>query len=79
MKGVEPGVYRHNKSGKLYEVVGTALHTETDEELVIYRPLYESKHGLFARPLVMFTELVNINGQAMSRFEKVERPRTHVV
>ena len=36
------GTYRHNKSGKLYEVIDVALHTETDEKMVIYQALYDS-------------------------------------
>lgn len=72
---IEPGVYRHNKSGRQYDVIGTALHTETDEVLVIYRPLYASEHELFARPHAMFIELIEINGQMMPRFEKADTPR----
>jgi hypothetical protein len=68
---LEKGTYRHNKSGKLYEVLGVALQTETDEALVIYKPLYESEHELFARPYSMFTETVEINGKTVPRFEKI--------
>ncbi len=75
---IDKGIYRHNKKGDLYEVLGVALQTESDEALVIYRPLYENKHELFARPYAMFTELVEINGQTMPRFEKVDTPRTFV-
>lgn len=54
------GIYYHYKdTEKLYEVIGVGLHTETEEELVIYRPLYESEHALFARPVSMFLEEVN--------------------
>ena len=75
---IEKGIYRHNKSGDLYEVVGVALQTESSEQLVIYRPMYESKYELFARPYAMFTELVELNGQSMPRFEKVDTPRTYI-
>lgn len=69
---VTPGKYVHNKSGKKYEVIGTALQTETHEQLVIYRPLYESERTLFARPHSMFVETVMINGEKKPRFEKID-------
>lgn len=69
---VEKGVYRHNKSGKLYEVIGTALQTETDEMLVIYRPLSDNKFELFARPRDMFAENVVLDGQEVPRFERLD-------
>lgn len=71
MQTIAPGTYRHNKKGQLYEVLGIALQTETDEQLVIYKPLYESEFELFARPYAMFTEHVEIDGQMVPRFEKV--------
>ncbi|HEX2792133.1 MAG TPA: DUF1653 domain-containing protein [Candidatus Paceibacterota bacterium] len=57
---IEPGVYYHFKDPKKrYEVLGTAFHTETEELMVVYKPLYEGAlHPLFARPLVMFLERV---------------------
>ena len=66
------GTYRHNRSGKLYEVLGVALQTETDETLVIYRPLYESPYELFARPYDMFVEAVELEGRVLPRFEKTD-------
>jgi hypothetical protein len=66
------GVYCHTKSGKLYDVLGVALQTETEEPLVIYRPLYESEFELFARPFDMFLERVEINGISEPRFKKTE-------
>lgn len=70
---LQTGTYRHNKSGKLYEVIGVALQTETNESLVIYRPLYEHDFGyeLFTRPYEMFIEVVELGGTRMPRFEKV--------
>ena len=65
------GKYRHTKSGNLYEVLGTAFQTETEELLVIYRPLYESEYELFARPYGMFIEQVVINGKQLPRFEEI--------
>ena len=60
-----------SKSGKLYEVIGLALETETEELLVIYRPLYENEYELFARPASMFTETVLLDGKSVSRFQKI--------
>lgn len=76
---IKKGTYRHNKTGELYEVLGIALQTETDERLVIYRPLYDNKYELFARPYAMFTEPVDINGQMTPRFEHIETPRSFIV
>ncbi len=72
---IKLGKYRHYKS-KLYEVVGIARHSETLEEMVIYRALYNSeefgKDALWARPKDMFFEKVEIDGKEMLRFEFVE-------
>lgn len=51
---LEKGLYRHYK-GKYYEVIGVAKHSETGENLVVYRPLY-GEQGLWVRPLEMFDE-----------------------
>ncbi len=60
------GRYRHYK-GKFYEVLGVARHSETEESLVVYRPLYGEKE-LWVRPLEMFEETVEVNGARESRF-----------
>ncbi|MCE0742876.1 DUF1653 domain-containing protein [Acetobacter sicerae] len=53
---IQPGLYRHYKGG-LYTVLHTVRHSETEEWLVIYR---SEAHGtLWARPLSMWTELVD--------------------
>jgi len=68
---ISKGIYRHTKKGHLYEVLGVALQTETNEPLVIYRPLYKaSEYELFARPYAMFIEDVIIKGKIKQRFEK---------
>src|SRR5215831_7727010 len=54
MTTVEPGRYRHYK-GKEYTVLGVALHSETQEELVVHRQEY-GDHGLWVRPKQMFLE-----------------------
>ena len=61
------GKYKHYK-GKEYEVIGIGKHSETLEELVIYRALY-GNHALWVRPLAMFTEEVEIDGKKVSRFQ----------
>lgn len=70
-KTIQSGTYRHTKSGKLYEVLGVALETETTEQLVIYKPLYDNEYGLFARPYDMFTGQAEIDGEMKPRFEKM--------
>lgn len=47
-------VYRHFK-GNLYLVVGVATHSETEERMVVYKPLY-GDFGLYVRPYDMFVE-----------------------
>lgn len=65
------GRYLHTKSGHYYEVIGVALQTETNEPMVVYRPLWESKYQLFTRPYEIFVEHVEIDGVMRPRFEKV--------
>jgi cyclomaltodextrinase / maltogenic alpha-amylase / neopullulanase len=60
------GRYRHFKGGH-YEVLGVARHSETDEELVVYRPLH-GEGGLWVRPLAMFLETVEVDGRPVPRF-----------
>ena len=64
-----PGRYRHFK-GNFYEVIGVATHSETREQVVVYRPLY-GDGGLFVRPLAMFLETVERDGKVQLRFEYV--------
>lgn len=63
------GKYRHFKGGD-YEVIGIAKHSETLEDLVIYRHYGEQE--LWARPLKMFLENVTIDGKEIARYEYVE-------
>ena len=69
------GKYKHYK-GKLYEIIGIARHSETLEEFVIYKSLYDSekfgKNSLWIRPKNMFLEKVKINGKEVLRFEYIE-------
>ncbi len=75
MTKVLPGKYRHYK-GKFYEVIDTAIHSETLERMVVYRALYESKDfgkdQLWVRPEKMFSEKVTVDGKEVSRFELVK-------
>lgn len=64
------GKYRHYK-GNEYEVIGIAKYSETLEELVVYRALY-GNHDLWARPLKMFVEEVEIGGKKVPRFQYLE-------
>ena len=70
---MKKGIYRHYK-GNRYEVVNTAIHTETKEVLVVYKALYETdinNDGLWVRPLKMFTENVQVDGKTIPRFEYI--------
>lgn len=62
-----PGRYRHFK-GKEYVVIGVATHSETQEQLVVYRPDYGDR-SLWVRPLSMFQETVEVAGQQVPRFQ----------
>lgn len=65
-----PGRYRHYKGGE-YWVYGCATHSETEQPLVVYRPLYGARE-LWVRPLGMFMEDVEIEGKNLPRFAFVE-------
>ena len=68
------GKYRHYK-GKEYEVIGVAKHSETLEDLVVYRALYDSEEfgdkALWVRPQAMFLEEIEIDGKKALRFEYI--------
>lgn len=66
MESIKPGRYRHFK-GKEYEVLGIARHSETEEELVVYRALY-GDFGLWVRPVSMWNEAVERDGKTFRRF-----------
>ena len=67
---IQPGRYRHYK-GQDYEVLGTAKHSETEEEFVVYRALY-GEQGLWIRPVSMFMEMVVVDGQPCTRFQLLD-------
>ncbi|MBT5891580.1 MAG: DUF1653 domain-containing protein [Chromatiales bacterium] len=64
------GRYRHYK-GQDYSVVGFARHSETEETMVLYVPLY-GEGGFWVRPLSMFTETVTVDGVEQPRFQFAE-------
>ena len=66
MESIKPGRYRHFK-GQEYEVLGVARHSETEEELVVYRALYGDL-GLWVRPVSMWNETVERDGKTFRRF-----------
>ena len=74
MTELKLGKYKHFK-GNLYEVIGIARHSETQEELVVYKEINDvSKSGensLWVRPKKMFLEAVEVDGKKVPRFEFV--------
>lgn len=71
MKKVKVGRYRHFK-GKEYRVIGTAKHSETLEDFVVYECLHENKLSkLWVRPKEMFLETIERDGKTIPRFEYI--------
>ncbi len=67
MSEIKPGIYKHYKNNK-YKVVCEATHSETEEKMVVYQCLY-GDFDMWVRPKSMFTELVEVNGSKVPRFE----------
>lgn len=70
---IKLGLYKHYK-GKSYEVICLAKHTETQEDLVVYRALY-GEGQIWVRPLGMFMEVVEWEGREVPRFS----PQEHAI
>ncbi len=71
MVQVKLGLYKHYK-GKTYELIGIAKHSETLEELAVYKATYQTEgENLWVRPLNMFTETIIVDGVEVKRFEKI--------
>ena len=70
MSSIKAGLYRHYK-GADYQVYGLVKHSETEEELVLYKALY-GDFGLWVRPLTMFTEMISRDGKSVPRFEFIK-------
>lgn len=66
MPRITKGEYEHFK-GKHYEVLGLVKHSETLEELVLYKALY-GKEDMWARPIKNFLEKVEKDGKKVKRF-----------
>ncbi len=65
---IKLGKYKHYK-GKQYEVIGVARHSETLENMVVYKALYLPEgENLWVRPLNMFMEEVEVDGKKVPRF-----------
>ncbi len=71
---MELGRYKHYK-GNLYEVISVAHHSETLEEMVVYKALYDTPDfgygAIWVRPKAMFNELILVDGKEVKRFEKL--------
>ena len=70
MTEITPSRWRHFKGGE-YEVICVARHSETEEEMVVYRALY-GDGGMRVRPASMWLETVERDGKAIPRFTPVE-------
>ncbi len=64
------GLYEHYK-GLRYRILGIARHSESLEELVVYQALY-GENDVWVRPLAMFLENIEINGQFQPRFKLIK-------
>ena len=65
------GLYKHYK-GALYEVLAIVTHSETLDKLVLYKATYQTEgSNLWVRPIIMFLEILVVNGKEIRRFEKV--------
>lgn len=77
MKNPANKKYQHYKTGQVYEMIGIAYHSETKEEMVVYRGLYDcekfGKSPYFVRPKKMFFEHVLWKGQTMPRFKLIDK------
>ena len=67
MSNIQKGLYRHYK-GNDYKVIDTVTHSETEETMVLYQPQYGDR-GLWVRPIGMFFEEVEIEGEMVPRFQ----------
>ncbi len=68
---MELGLYKHYK-GNVYEVIGIAKHSESLEEMVVYKATYQIEgNNLWVRPLKMFQEIISIDNKFVKRFTKI--------
>ncbi|HHT16538.1 MAG TPA: DUF1653 domain-containing protein [Papillibacter sp.] len=71
MAELKRGIYKHYK-GNLYEALMIARHSETEEEMVVYRALYGDQ-SLWVRPYSMWVETVTVEGVPVPRFKYIEK------
>lgn len=67
---IKIGTYQHYKGNK-YSVIGVATHSETLEDMVVYVALHEQDkkfNQMWVRPLAMFNETVEVEGETIPRF-----------
>ena len=72
MNSISLGIYRHYK-GNQYEVVGFAKHSETLEDMVIYKALY-GEQATWVRPLSMWGNPIQVDEKTVKRFEYIGEP-----
>ena len=70
---IQTGMYRHYK-GNTYQVLGLAKHSETEEDVVVYRALY-GECGWWVRPLEIFCEKIEVGGKLIPRFEFIGKEK----
>ncbi|MDY5377565.1 MAG: DUF1653 domain-containing protein [Eubacterium coprostanoligenes] len=66
---IKLGKYRHFK-GNEYEVIAIAKHSETLEEMVVYKALY-GDGDIWVRPAKMWDETIERDGKTFKRFEYI--------
>ena len=69
---IKPGIYKHYK-GSRYLVINMVYHSETEQAMVLYRPM-DGNSQLWVRPLDMFSESVVVEGLTVPRFSYVGNP-----
>lgn len=69
---IAPGIYQHYKGNK-YEVLFIVKHSETLEEMVVYKTLYQNDISQYwVRPIEMFKENVEVDGKSIPRFSSLD-------
>lgn len=71
---IKLGIYKHYKN-KLYKVLFIATNSETKEDMVVYQAMHGDEK-IWVRPLKMFLEEVEIDGEKMPRFQFVEEDKS---